>query len=62
MDGVLTGTTTPGQSGPKSNDNEVLVIHQTSEQEPHQQMQFNVISRTPIFRREFCSFMSCVFH
>ena len=37
MDGTLTGITTPSQSGPGSNDNEVVVhIPQNSKLEPHQ--------------------------
>ena len=45
-DGILKGTTTPVQSGPRSNGNEgVLNIPQIPRQEPHHQMQFNVISK-----------------
>ena len=47
IDRTQTGTTTPGQSGSGNNGNEgVLHILQTPEQEPHYQMQFNVLLRT----------------
>ena len=39
MEGTLTGTTTPGKSEPRSNVND-----------PHYQMQFSVIPRTPFFK------------
>ena len=45
INGTLTGTTAPGQSGPKSNE-EVPHIPQSSRTEPHHQMQFSVISKT----------------
>ena len=44
---ILTVTTIPGQSETESNGNkEVIHITQTLRQEPHHQMQFNVIPRT----------------
>ena len=46
LDGGLTGTTTPVQSGLESNANEgVLHIPQTPRLEPHHQIQFSVIPR-----------------
>ena len=46
INGILTGTITPGQSGTESNGNKgVLYISQTPRLEPHQQMQFNVTVR-----------------
>ena len=41
----LTATTAPGQSEPKSNDNEE-VLHTPLELEPHHQLQFSFIPRT----------------
>ena len=46
----LTDTTTPGQSGSGSNNNEgVLHTSQSSEMEPHHQIQFSVLPRTLFF-------------
>ena len=42
INGTLTGTTTFGQRGPGSNDNERVTTH-FSELEPHHQMQFSVV-------------------
>ena len=42
--------TTPGQSGTESNGNEVIFsLSRFPELEPHNQMQFRVIHRTPLF-------------
>ena len=47
MDATLTGTTTPDQSGPGSNDDEgVFHIPQDPDLELHHQIEFNVIPRT----------------
>ena len=46
IDETLTGTTTPGQSGPENDSNEgVHNILQTPRLEPHHQMQFSVTPR-----------------
>ena len=43
IDGTLIGSTTPNQSGPKSNGNEgVLCSPQTVGLKPHHQIQFSV--------------------
>ena len=56
IDGILTGTTTPGHRGAESNDNErVIHIFPTpalpanatfSQLQPYRQMQLNVVSKT----------------
>ena len=48
IDGTLTGTITPVQSGPEKNGNEwVLYIPQIPRRGTHHQMYFYVIPRTP---------------
>ena len=51
-DWTLTGTAAPGQSRSGCNDHE-RVLPEASELEPHHQMQFSVLFRTPIFRGLF---------
>ena len=47
IDGILTGTAIPSQSGPGSDGNkEVLYTHQTPKLDLHYQIQFNVMLRT----------------
>ena len=51
IDGTLICSSTSCQSGPGSNSNEgVLHILHISKREPHHQIQFNIISRTLIWK------------